>query len=260
MHSKKSLTRRLDAGELSSHLPQLEERLGYIFNDKNLLQCALTHSSYVNEAPLHAHRSNERFEFLGDAILSQIVSFELFLLDRGEEGHLSQLRASLVDTKQCALYCQALDLQHFLLFGRGLINASNSTFTHLCANLFEALLAAIFLDSDFATVRNFFLMHFKKTIEDRLQKPVINWKAQLQAYCQKHFGQTPKYQILEETGPQHARLFTVSACVGEQTLSSASASSKQEAQVQAAKKAMLEHLNVSEETIQNMHFSKESTE
>lgn len=246
------LNRRIALQQLEKELGDLESSIGYIFHDKKLIIQALTHRSYLNETDHDDMHSNERLEFLGDSILSHIVSLEIFTQDSGEEGRLSQLRSNLVDTNQCALYCQKLGLQDYLLFGRGLLTSGEKAFIHLCANLFEAVLAAICLDSDFDSARRFFLDHFSSSLQKQLLTPTVNWKAKLQTYCQKTLGKTPQYKVVEEKGPEHAKLFCMEIQVDSQSLASAWQPSKRQAQIEAAKSALMEHFGLSMQEIHNI--------
>lgn len=249
MSTSHKLTRRIALEQLQKEIPALEKDIGYAFKDQSLLLNALTHRSYLNESQEPGLESNERLEFLGDSILSHIISMEIFTLDSGQEGHLSQLRSSLVDTKQCAQYCQILGLQNYLLFGRGLLNSGEKAYQHLCANLFEAVLAAVYLDSNFQAARTFFMTHFSSLVKQRLLRPAINWKAKLQSYCQKHLGQIPSYAVTGEKGPEHAKLFQVEIYVHEKPLGSGWGDSKQLAQVEAAKTVLTGHFNLTDKEI-----------
>lgn len=253
---KLEIKRRWSAQELNQELPALQKRLGYQFQDPQLLLQAFAHSSYLNEdltkgeGPDTLHASNERLEFLGDAVLSQIIALELFLNEAGEEGRLSSLRADLVDTKQCCQYCYILGLHRYILIGRGCLNFSQKSLMHLFADLFEAYLGAMFLDAGFERTRTFFLDHFASIIAERSRCPSINWKSQLQNQCQKRYHETPNYAIEEEEGPEHARLFTASVWVGGKRLGTAQGRSKQDAQVAAAREALHTHFAFGQKTFQ----------
>lgn len=227
-------------------LLDIEGRLAYSFKDKDLLKAAFTHRSYWNENPEEG-KHNERLEFLGDSLLNMIITDYLYAhLPDENEGVLSHLRAQLVDKQACHEYLQELDCGNFLLVGRGELSQEGKGRFSMQANLFEAIVGAIYLDGGFDQVRQFVLRHFKKIIEKRLLSPEKNWKAELQDFAQKEFRITPTYTLIEESGPPHARHFRMAVWLEERCLAEGQGSSKKEAQAAAAKEAF--HLLAGDES------------
>ena len=216
------------------HLLEIEKKIGYKFQDSSLLVLAFVHRSFINE-----HRSltehNERLEFLGDAVLGGIVSE--FLYQRFpliSEGELSYLRSRLVEANSCVNYLQQLNIASYLLLGKGEQMNGGRGRESILADLFEALIGAIYLDGGIAAAKTFFLGLFSLQIEKILKTPLCNWKALLQDYCQKKFHSPPVYQVLNESGPDHDKVFEVAVLIDNQEISRGRGSSKKEAQQAAA--------------------------
>jgi len=215
----------------------IEEKIGFTFRDKAFLELACTHCSYANENRKGEH--NERLEFLGDSILGLIVSHYLFeKLDKEREGTLSQLKASLVSATACTEYIYQLGLEEHLLLGKGERQNHGKGRESLLADFFEALIGAIYLDSGYASANAFFLRHFEKAMDQMIQDPIRNWKAELQDYTQKNLQIQPKYLLLREEGPEHVKSFVVGVALGEKTISEGSGLSKKEAEQAAAQNAL----------------------
>lgn len=228
--------------DLLKKVSKIEEKLGYTFKDKSLLALAFTHRSYINENK-HITQHNERLEFLGDSILGLMVADYLYRqLPLTPEGELSYLRSRLVEAGSCVLYVTKLNVDGFLLLGRGERMNDGRGRESILADLFEAIIGAIYLDSDIDQARNFFFNNFQNEIESILKTPLRNWKAILQDYCQKKFQQPPDYHILNESGPDHSKVFLVSVAMNDLFLGKGEGSSKKEAQ-QAAAKDALDKLN-----------------
>lgn len=218
---------------------QIESKLGYHFANKQLLALAFTHRSFVNECPIPMQH-NERLEFLGDSILGLIVSEYLYrTLPDVPEGDLSAIRAKLVEASSCMSYIQKLDLEKYLVLGRGERMNDGRGRISILADLFEALLGAIFLDGGLEAAQKFFFGKFKADVDAILQAPLKNPKALLQDYCQKQFQRTPLYQVLSESGPDHSKTFKVAVVVQDVELGFGEGSSKKEAQQAAAQNALL---------------------
>jgi ribonuclease-3 len=197
------------------------------------------HRSFYNEHRQELTDHNERLEFLGDSILGLIISEYLYSHFQNEsEGHLSHFKAHLVEAAMCASYVHKLSISSFLLLGKGEKMNDGRGRDTILADLFEALLAAIYLDSDLAEVKAFFWGHFKHDVGMYLKDPLRNWKADFQDYCQKNFQRPPSYRVVKEFGPDHNKTFEVVACIGDLELGFGQGSSKKEAEQNAAKQAV----------------------
>jgi ribonuclease III len=225
--------------DLIPHLSEVEERLGYQFKNKKLLAQAFIHRSYYNEHREHVEEHNERLEFLGDSILGLLISDYLYHhLPTQAEGELSRLRAHLVEASSCAKFLMQLGLAPYVLLGRGeRMNEGRGRETIL-ADLFEALLGALYLDGGIAEAKRLFWMHFEKEIQVILEHPARNWKAELQDYSQKKYQKPPLYKVVSETGPDHSKIFLVAAFLDDQETGRGSGSSKKEAEQSAAQDAL----------------------
>lgn len=224
--------------QLMTHLPEIEAFLGYSFKQKNLLVLAFTHRSFSNESrTIKEH--NERLEFLGDSVLGMVIAEYLYQhLPSTPEGELSYLRSRLVEAGSCVTYFQQLDLEKYILLGKGeRINAGRGRETIL-ADLFEAIIGAIYLDGGLEEAKQFLFKHFSGHFEAILKTPIQNWKALLQDICQKTYQQTPVYEVLDESGPDHSKTFKVAVFVNQQEVGIGEGPSKKEAQQAAAKEAL----------------------
>lgn len=225
--------------KLKLTLPTIEKRLGYTFENKELIVQAFIHRSFVNEyreGPLH---HNERLEFLGDSVLGLIVAEYLYhRLPGYPEGLLSQLRSKLVDAPSCADYLQKLLLNEHILLGRGETIAAGKAKQSILADVFEALLGAIYLDGGFGIAKSFLIFHFEKEFEVAIGSPPRNYKAELQDFSQKKFQKIPIYKVVEEVGPEHAKQFHVIVFLNDQEAGIGVGSSKKEAEQRAAFEAL----------------------
>ena len=223
---------------LQKSLPSIENHLNYRFKDKSLLCLAFIHSSFVNESR-NFIKCNERLEFLGDAILGLIVSD--FLYSRFPhylEGKLSYIRACLVDTSACAFYLQKIDLESFLLMGKGEARNAGKGRSTTLANLFEAIIGAIYIDGGIEEAKSFIFGHFKEEMLHIIENPLRNWKAELQDFCQKNYQKVPEYVVVEERGPEHLKTFFVEVKLEGKKLGMGQGMSKKEAEQRAAKEAI----------------------
>lgn len=220
---------------LKNQFEAIEERLGYVFENKDFLLLSFIHRSFINEyreGPLH---HNERLEFLGDSVLGLVVADYLYhRLPGHPEGQLSQFRSKLVDANACAQYLQKLELGKYILLGRGEALTEGRAKTSILADVFEALLGAIYLDAGLGTTKSFLLFHFEAEIEAVLGSPLRNYKAELQDYSQKLYQKTPVYKVATETGPDHAKVFHVLVYVDEKEAGVGMGNSKKEAEQRAA--------------------------
>lgn len=218
---------------------EIESKLGYTFKDKQLLALAFVHRSFYNEHRQELKDHNERLEFLGDSILGLIMSEYLYShLPTENEGQLSHLKAHLVEAATCACYVQKLSLGTYLLLGRGEKMNDGRGRDTILADLFEALLAAMYLDGGIQEVKDFFWLHFHEDVQNYLKEPLRNWKAEFQDYSQKKYQRPPSYKVLKEWGPDHNKMFEVAACIGEEEIGIGSGPSKKEAEQSAAKEAL----------------------
>jgi ribonuclease-3 len=221
------------------YLQDLEERLNYRFRDIDLLSIALTHRSYVNENPYPPLADNERFEFLGDAVLGLCVSDLLInkYVDFSE-GTLSKIRAGIVNEKPLAELASSLQLGDCLLLGKGEENSGGRAKDSLLANSLEAVIAAIYLDSGFNEVKNILEILLAPLLEDSvLLSQSFDYKTALQEYCQKRYKIAPVYTIIDSSGPDHAKIFEVQVTVTDKMPQTGYGKSKKEAEKQAAQKA-----------------------
>lgn len=230
--------------QLLFHAPEIESQLGYRFRDHSLMALAFVHRSFINE-----HREidqhNERLEFLGDSVLGLLVAEHLYRhMPSTPEGDLSYLRSRLVEASSCIAYMQKLDLEKYLLLGKGEKRNDGRGRDSILADLFEALIGAIFLDGGLPAAQQFLFGNFSEDIASILKMPLNNWKALLQDYCQKNFQQTPTYIILHEAGPDHSKTFTIAVSVNGKEIAQGSGASKKEAQ-QAAAESAVRNFNLS---------------
>jgi len=216
----------------------IESKIGYTFKNKNLLALSFVHRSFVNEnKDIDEH--NERLEFLGDSVLGLLISDYLYrYLPSTPEGELSYLRSRLVEASSCVQYVQKLGVSGHLLLGKGEQMNDGRGRESILADLFEAIIGAIYLDSDLDETRRFLFRNFSSDIEKILKTPLQNWKAQLQDYCQKQHQQTPFYEVMHESGPDHSKEFMIRVMVHGEEMGKGSGSSKKVAQQAAAEQAL----------------------
>ena len=192
----------------------IEARLRYTFSNRELLKCALTHRSYVNEHRQEAQGHNERLEFLGDAVLELIISQYFYRhLPYAPEGHLSHLRSYVIGAEACVRYARALEVESFLRLGRGESENVGRGRGRILADLFEAVMGAIFLDGGITVATQFFLTHFSQDLHQVMQHPLRNWKADLQDFAQKTTQKPPHYAVVDVSGPPHQPTFTVAVSI-----------------------------------------------
>ncbi len=223
-----------------ANLATLQQTLGISFNDSSLLEQALVHSSYINENPGLAPTSNERLEFLGDAVLGLIVTEKLYQdLPHSDEGKMTRLRATLVRRDTLARMARGIRLGDYLYLGKGEETGGGQNRPVNLAGALEAVIAAIFLDQGLAITRDFIL----RLLNSELQKAVrqgagADYKSQLQELIQDREQQAPVYCVVEAVGPDHDRRFTVEVRVGGTVLGTGSGKSKKAAETEAARTAL----------------------
>ncbi len=228
-----TITRRRAASELAI-------ALGLSFNDPELLQQSLYHRSYLNEAPDREIESNERLEFLGDAVLGLIVSEKLYRdYPALSEGHLSQLRALLVRWDALAQAAERIDLGSYLVLGKGEELSGGRKRPSNLAGAFEALIGAAFMDGGMAKARKLVLKLLKPDFDEIAARGVTaDSKSELQHVAQTRWHQIPEYRMISSEGPDHAKLFTVDVSVGEQVLGRGQGRNKKQAELNAARQAL----------------------
>ena len=221
-------------------LAVLQQILGVSFKDPSLLEQALVHSSYVNENPGSALTSNERLEFLGDAVLGSVIAEKLYHdLPSFTEGEMTKLRATLVCRDTLAQAARAVGLGDYLYLGKGEEASGGRHKPVNLAGALEAMIAAIYLDQGPATTKDFILRLFNKEFQKVVsQGAEVNYKSQLQELIQAREQQTPTYHVIEATGPDHDKRFTVEVKVGDTVLGRGSGRSKKEAETEAARSAL----------------------
>lgn len=221
--------------------PEVIERceavLGYKFQDRQLLQVCLTHASGAR----HRLVSNERLEFLGDAVLGMVVCEMLYRrFPQATEGELTRIKSVLVSRHTCAKISLALGCHEFLLLGKGL-STSDTVPSSVSAAVLESLIAGVYLDGGLQAAATL----IERILADELELTVQhehgrNFKSQLQQIAQRQFGATPFYKLLDEKGPDHSKCFQVMAVIGEQTFTAAWGTTKKEAEQRAAENAFQE--------------------
>jgi ribonuclease III len=221
--------------DLSPNLAEVESRLGYQFSDKSILRSALTHAS----GALHRLASNERLEFLGDAILGFVVCDLLFrLYPEYLEGDLTRLKSIVVSRQTCTKVSEAMGLREFLILGKGMMT-NPIVPSSLLANVLESLIAAIYLDGGIDAARRFIEDHVAQEIALAAEGELgENYKSLLQQVAQREHGTTPVYQLLDEKGPDHSKCFKISAQVGSRRFQAAWGRNKKEAEQRAAYNAL----------------------
>jgi ribonuclease-3 len=218
-------------------LQQIEQIIGHKFTHTQILTKAFIHSSAVDNRLL----SNERMEFLGDAILGAVICQTLFeRFSSHLEGDLTKLKSMLVSRQTCAQVAKQLDLLKFLKVGKGM--ASNRALSRsLAAALVETIIAAIYLDSGFDAARDFILRIFGSLIEQADKEHAQgNYKSLLQQHAQEQFNITPVYAMLDEKGPDHNKCFESEVVIAERHFPSAWGTNKKEAEQKAAFNALVE--------------------
>ena len=220
-------------------MEKLEERLGYTFQDRRLLENALTHSSYANENKAKGESSNERLEFLGDSVLGMVVADHLYRTHPDmPEGELTRTRAALVCEESLVEVAGQLELGQYLKLGRGEDAGGGRQRPSIQADAVEAVIAAVYLDGGIGSARKL-ITRFILTNNRREQEGVIrDFKTALQELVQRESGQVLTYHLLGESGPDHAKVFTVSVELNGEPLGRGEGLSKKEAEQNVARAAV----------------------
>ncbi len=219
-------------------LEEFEKIIGYKFNDRQLLFEALSHSSFANESK-HRYRSNERLEFLGDSVLSIVVSDYIFKHCRDiPEGELTKTRATLVCEKALYTFGERIDLGSFIMLGKGEELAGGRERPSIIADAFEAVIAAIYLDGGMEPVRKHILRFLPEDIQGAVADAYDDYKTILQEIVQKNPEEHVEYRIAGESGPDHNKSFTVQVMLNSNVIGEGTAHSKKSAEQQAAHEAL----------------------
>nr|MBA3641296.1 ribonuclease III [Acidobacteriota bacterium] len=225
-------------------LGPLEERIGYRFRDRGLLEHALTHRSRVHEDASGGVFDNESMEFLGDSVLGFVIADMLFRqFPQHNEGQKSKLKASIVSATALARLAEQLGLGDFLILGRGEEKTGGRRKHAIIADCYEALIAAIYLDGGIEPATTFIQRQFQALIEEARRSGVHaafteDYKSALQEYLQREGRGLPVYRLTAEIGPPHRRSFRVEIVVGEEVFAAAEGKTKKEAAQTAAKSAL----------------------
>lgn len=218
---------------------ELEEKIGYTFRNPQLLEQALTHSSFANEGKKHGH-NNERLEFLGDSVLSVIVARHLFLTYKDlPEGELTKLRASLVCEKALDVFAGQIGLGKYLRLGKGEEMTGGRERPSILADAFEALLAAIYIDGGYEAAQTFVLGFIPRNLDIRRKNKLSDYKTALQEIIQQNREERVEYVLVDEHGPDHAKVFTAEVLLNTNVIGRGTGSSKKQAEQNAAHEALL---------------------
>ena len=213
-----------------------ENRIGVSFTDKELLEVAFTHRSYVNEHKTGKREHNERLEFLGDAVLELITTDFLYRrYPEKAEGDMTSYRAGLVNASTLATIAVGLGMNEFMLLSKGEARDTGRARQYILANAFEALVGAMYIDQGYDVVRDFIDAHLLPLTDDIVNNHL--WrdaKSRFQELAQEHDGVTPTYRTMSEVGPDHDKLFTIGVFIGENKVAEGTGRSKQEAEQSAA--------------------------
>ena len=218
-------------------LKEFQARIGYEFNNINLLRQALTHSSYANEKHMKKLSDNERLEFLGDAVL-EVVSSEFLYQNYTDvpEGELTKLRASIVCEPTLALCTKEMDLGRYIYLGKGEDHTGGRKRKSILSDALEAVIGAIYLDGGFANAKEFVLKYIMTDIEHKQLS--YDSKTILQERVQGERRQL-SYRLIGESGPDHDKSFSVEVCVDDEVISTGAGHTKKAAEQEAAYKALL---------------------
>ncbi|MCK5059807.1 MAG: ribonuclease III [Candidatus Pacebacteria bacterium] len=220
---------------------KFEEKVGISFKDKGLLTQAFVHRSYINENKDAGLDHNERLEFLGDAVLELITTEHLFSVYKQKpEGELTSYRAALVNAQTLSQVGTNLGINDFLLLSRGEAKDTGRARQYIIANTIEALIGALYLDQGYESAQKFVTSHIFPLIEELIeQKGFVDSKSLFQEKAQEEDGITPSYKVIKESGPDHDKDFVVGVFLNDKKIASGEGSSKQSAEQDAAKNALV---------------------
>ena len=220
-----------------SDLAKCQEIIGYEFSDPQLLRQAMTHASAANTRA----ESNERLEFLGDAILGMVICQEIYAREPDLlEGEMTKIKSAVVSRITCAEVAQAMGMTELLVLGKGVDNSSALP-PSLAAATLEAVIGAMFIDGGFEAARRFILESMAEAIQAATESEhQRNYKSLLQQHAQRHGNRTPQYELLDEKGPEHAKCFEIAVRLNGHRFRSAWGNSKKYAEQRAALEALRE--------------------
>jgi len=222
-----------------SDLSKLEKKLNISFKNKELLRQAFCHRSYLNENPGFVPENNERLEFLGDAVLELVVTEYLFYNYKNPEGELTNWRAALVKAESLGGVAVELELGDYLLLSKGEAKDTGKARQYILADAFEAFLGALYLDQGFSVVGEFIIKHLVKKLPQILKDGSHrDAKSLFQEKAQEIARITPNYRVIDETGPDHNKIFVVGVFLDKEMIATGEGTSKQEAEEAAAKAAL----------------------
>ena len=217
---------------------EFEKIIGYTFKNKELLHEALSHSSYANEHK-HGRHSNERLEFLGDSVLSIVVSEHLFVhFKHLPEGELTKIRASLVCEKALFEFSKKIELGKFIFLGKGEENSGGRERPSIIADAFEAVIAAVYLDGGMENAKKYVLGFIPKNLDKNCSKNLNDYKTVLQEIIQRNPEEKVEYVLTGESGPDHNKLFEVQVMLNSNVIGTGQGRSKKLAEQMAAKEAL----------------------
>jgi ribonuclease-3 len=225
---------------VNNDLAVLQKQLKVTFHNRSILKQALVHSSYANENPDLTEGSNERLEFLGDAVLGLIIGEKLYHdFPEHDEGKLTRLRSVLVRRDTLFHIAKSVKLGDYLYLGKGEAASGGQIKPANLASAMEAVIAAVYLDGGLSVAAELVLRLFAGEIENIINHDAtIDYKSRLQTILQGKYQQTPVYSTIKVKGPDHARQFTVEVKMGDKTLGKGSGHSKQTAEMEAARAAL----------------------
>ena len=219
-------------------MKSLQDKIHYTFRDESILNNALTHSSYANEAK-RGLSSNERLEFLGDAVLSIVVSDHIYrYFDHLPEGELTKIRSALVCEKSLCGFARQLGLGEYLLLSRGEQHTGGRERPSILADAFEALIAAIYIDGGMEQARTFVLSFVLPELEHKKQAPFKDYKTALQEVIQQNPEEQLEYVLVGESGPDHDKRFVVEVHINSNVVGTGQGKSKKDAEQAAAREAL----------------------
>lgn len=219
---------------------KLEKQLGIEFKNKNLLTQAFCHRSYLNENSGSNLENNERLEFLGDAVLELVTTEYLYReFPKKQEGELTNWRAALVNANMLSSVAKKLGFNDFILLSRGETKEEGKARQYILANTFESFVGALYLDLGYKICDDFIAEHLIKELPEIIEKGLYkDAKSRFQEEAQEINGITPNYKVLKEWGPDHSKNFVVGIFLNEDLVAQGEGSSKQEAELAAAKEAL----------------------
>jgi len=229
-----------DSADINKNLLSFEKVLDVSFSDHMHLLTAITHRSYLNEHREATQDHNERYEFLGDAVLELVITDFLFRkYPEKPEGELTAVRAALVNTITLSEVSRKLGVNDYLLLSKGEARDAGRARQYILANAFESIVGAIYLDQGYEAAKEFIGNQLFEQTDEIVEKRL--WqdaKSRFQELAQEHTNITPEYRVLGQKGPDHARTFTIGVFLGDEEVASGSGSSKQEAEQEAAERGL----------------------